>query len=197
MASLPATGVKLERVPSPGYNYDQKIAALFLANKAPDFFWCGNDTAQSLGQKGLLFDWNAYLSRRTNGMDPAGFVPGALDYWHGPDGGLYGLPTLVNTYGFYYNKKLLAKAGVPVPQPGWTYAQLFAAATALTKADGHTGPGVVVDAHDGGWGSTLYGPFGIAQASLFRPAESRSKTDRSAPMRCRLISFSPRRWRNW
>lgn len=173
MSGLP---VALNRLPSPGFNYDQKIAALFLAGKAPDFFWCGNDTEQSLGQKGLLYDWTDYLARRTNGMDPTKFAPGALDYWRGPDHRLYGLPTLVNTYGFYYNEKLLAAAGVPIPRPGWTYDQLFAAAATLTAAGGNKGPGIVVDAKDGGFGSPFYGPFGVAQASVSaggRPFENR------------------------
>ncbi|WP_163508249.1 ABC transporter substrate-binding protein [Fodinicola acaciae] len=173
-AAMAGQPVRLNRLPSPGYNYDQKVAALFLSGKAPDFFWCGNDTEQSLGQKGLLYDWTDYLARRTNGMDPAKFVPGALDYWRGPDHRLYGLPTLVNAYGFYYNEKLLAAAGVPAPRPGWTYDQLFAAAAALTKANG---PGLVVDAKDGGWGSPFYGPFGVAQASMSaggKPFENRA-----------------------
>lgn len=171
--AMAGLSIRTSRVPSPGYNYDQKIAALFLAGKAPDFFWCGNDTEQSLGQKGLLFNWNDYLSRKTNGMDSAKFVPGALDYWRGPDGGLYGLPTLVNTYGFFYNKKLLALAGVPVPGARWTYDELFAAAGRLTSKNG---PGIVVDAKDGGYATPFYGPFGVAQASISaggKPFENR------------------------
>ena len=36
------------------------------------------------------------------------------------------IPTLANTYGFFYNKKLLDAAGVAVPSLGWTYDEMFA-----------------------------------------------------------------------
>jgi multiple sugar transport system substrate-binding protein len=60
------------------------------------------------------------------------------DFWTGErdvatvDGKVIGIPALVDNLAVVYNKKLFAKAGLPVPGPDWTWQQFTADAQKLT-----------------------------------------------------------------
>lgn len=120
--------LKVELVPSPNSGYDQKIQSMILARKLPDLFWIGNDKILEFGSKGILFDWSKYAFR----LQAAQYAPGALDKYK-LNGKLYGLPSLMNTYGFFYNEDAFKAANVPLPKAGWTYQDFFTAAQKLTK----------------------------------------------------------------
>nr|MCU0495583.1 extracellular solute-binding protein [Chloroflexaceae bacterium] len=130
--------IEVERVPSPNSGYSDKLNAMVQAKQLPDIFWAGNDTAQQFGGQGLLFDWTEYAQKSEGGFSLSAFAPGAIENWTSADGKLYGLPTLMNTYGIWYNADLFQQAGVPLPKPGWTYDDMLKAATALTQKDGST-----------------------------------------------------------
>jgi multiple sugar transport system substrate-binding protein len=152
-----SSGITMNRAAAPNANYSQKLASLIMSKKVPDFFWCSNVQEQTLASQGLLYDWSGHLAKK-QGLDPAKFAPGALASWR-RGGKLYGVPTLANTYGFFYNKSLFAKAGVPVPAAGWSYDQMFAAAAALTNKNGAK-QGLVTQ-----W-TLLTSPFGMAQYAV-------------------------------
>lgn len=131
------SNITIQHLPSPSADFDQKITSLTTAKQLPNFFWCGNDTEQSLGQQCVLFDWSSYASKTSSDFDKNNFAASALKNWYTPDGkALYGLPTLMNTYGYFYNADLLTAANVSLPKAGWSYDDLIAAAKALTKKDG-------------------------------------------------------------
>jgi multiple sugar transport system substrate-binding protein len=137
MKKFSDANITVTREPSPSGDFDQKISSMIQAQKLPDFFWCGNDQEQNWGTQGVLFDWASYIDKKDDGFDKNNFAPEALKNWYSADGTqLYGLPTLMNTYGYFYNEDLLKAAGVALPKNGWTYDDLFAAAKALTKKDG-------------------------------------------------------------
>ena len=152
-----SSGITAKREAAPNADYAQKLASLIMSKKVPDFFWCSNVQEQTLASQGLLYDWSGYLAKN-QGLEASKFAPGALASWK-RGGKLYGVPTLANTYGFFYNKALFAKAGVPAPQAGWTYDQMFAAAAALTGRNGAK-QGLVTQ-----W-PFLTSPFGMAQYSV-------------------------------
>lgn len=126
----------VERINIPAAEYNQKLTSLTLAQKLPDFFWCNLDTAEAMGRQGLLYNWASYAKHKSNGLDPSKFSPDTLDAWYISPGKLYGLPTLANTYGFFYNKSYLKKAGVPVPSDTWSWDDLF---TTIKKLKGVNG----------------------------------------------------------
>lgn len=129
--------ITIERIASPNSGFDQKISSMIQAQQLPDIFWCGNDQEQSWGSQGILFDWTSYIDKTEDGFDKNNFAPGVLENWRSPDGSqLFGLPTLMNTYGYFYNADLLEEAGVPLPTTSWTYDDLFSAVEALTEKDG-------------------------------------------------------------
>jgi ABC-type glycerol-3-phosphate transport system substrate-binding protein len=152
-----SSGITMQREEAPNADYAQKLASLIMSKKVPDFFWCSTAEEQTLASQHLLYDWSSYAAKN-QGLDMSKFSPGSLDAWKA-DGKLYGIPTLANTYGFFYNKKLFDAAGVPVPVNGWTYDQMFADAAALTNKNGAK-YGLVTQ-----W-TLLTSPHGLAQYSV-------------------------------
>lgn len=129
--------IDVERLESPNSGYGDKLNSMAQAKQLPDIFWAGNDTAQQFGAQGLLYDWSEKAkAANTDAFKLDQFAPGAIENWTGADGKLYGLPTLMNTYGVWYNEDLLKAANVSLPKPGWTYEEMFKAAEALTVKDG-------------------------------------------------------------
>ena len=152
--------IKMARQDAPNTDYAQKLASLLLAKKAPDFFWCSTTQEQNLAAEGLLFDWTSYLKNKNKGLDESSFAPGALDLFTSKDGKIYGIPTLANTYGVFYNAAVFKAAGVAVPTNDWTYDDMLADAKAVTGAAGTQGPGLVTQ-----W-ALLESPLGLSAYSV-------------------------------
>ncbi|WP_165422960.1 ABC transporter substrate-binding protein [Ktedonosporobacter rubrisoli] len=127
--------IKVQRIESPNSDYGQKLSSLSVAKKLPDIFWAGNDTEQQYGGQGLLYDWTEYASKSDNKLDFSKFAPASIENWKN-NGKLYGLPTLMNTYGVWYNEDLFKKAGLSLPKPGWTYDEMLHDAQVLTQKSG-------------------------------------------------------------
>lgn len=127
--------IKVERIPTPNSDYGQKLSSLVVAKKLPDIFWAGNDTEQQYGGQGLLYDWTQNASQSSSNFDLSKFAPASIDNWKN-NGKLFGLPTLMNTYGIWYNSDMFVKAGLPLPKAGWTYDEMLHDAQVLTQKDG-------------------------------------------------------------
>ncbi|WFR67086.1 extracellular solute-binding protein [Curtobacterium flaccumfaciens] len=134
-----SSGIKVSREAAPNADYAQKLASLILAKKAPDVFWCTTAEAQNLASEGLLYDWSSKLSSG-DGLKASGFSPGSLAMWKTSDGKTAGIPTLANTYGFFYNADAFTAAGLDVPKAGWTWDDLYADLAALKAKDPSTTP---------------------------------------------------------
>ncbi len=137
MASHPT--IKVQRLASPSSNYAQKLSSMIVAHKLPDLFWAGNDTALQYGKEGILYDWTSYSQKKTADFDIKNFAPAAVANWT-LDGHLYGLPSLMNTYGVWYNQSLLQAAGVSVPKLGWTFQEMLHDAQVLAAKETGSGP---------------------------------------------------------
>ncbi|HEY9290419.1 MAG TPA: extracellular solute-binding protein [Microlunatus sp.] len=129
-----SSGLTVKREQSPNADYAQKLASLIMSKKAPDFFWCTTQQAQNLASEGLLYDFTDKL-KAGGGLQEDKFSPGSLDAWRTKDGKLAGIPTMANTYGFFYNKEAFSRAGLDIPKAGWTYDDLFNDLAKLQKAD--------------------------------------------------------------
>jgi ABC-type glycerol-3-phosphate transport system substrate-binding protein len=134
-----SSGIKVKREQAPNADYAQKLASMIMSKKAPDFFWCTTAEARNLAAEGLLYDWTSHLDKG-DGLKAANFSPGSLDLWKTPDGKVFGIPTLANTYGFFYNKAAFDKAGLAVPKVGWTWDDLFNDLAALKRSDSSNVP---------------------------------------------------------
>ena len=47
-----------------------------------------------------------------------------------------GLPSLMNTYGVWYNADAFTAAGLPLPKAGWTWDDMYTAAAKLANKNG-------------------------------------------------------------
>jgi len=85
---------------------------------------------------------------------------GVIDVWKATDGKLYGLPTLLNTKGVWYNADLFTGANLPLPKIGWTYQEALNAAKTLTTKDGSK------TTRYGLWAEDLINPFSAANCAV-------------------------------
>ncbi len=87
-------------------------------------------------QQGALLDLTHFFESDPN-VKPDAFYPGLLESvrW---DGKIWSLPVEVTYSLIYYDKRLFDAAGLPYPQPGWTWDDFLAAAKALTVRSGDT-----------------------------------------------------------
>jgi len=125
--------IKVELLDTPSGQYGDKLSSLTQAKKLPDLFWCGNDTEQQYTQQGLLVDWAGKLS---GDFGPDKFVGSAIENWKTADGQMGGLPSLMNTYGVWYNADAFTAAGLQVPKDGWTWDEMYTAAEKLKGKNG-------------------------------------------------------------
>jgi raffinose/stachyose/melibiose transport system substrate-binding protein len=110
-------------------SYIQKLETLAAANKLPELF----DTdatpfARQLAKQGKMLDAEKLL-KALNIYDS--YRPAALDYQRFDDGSLYMIPFQFELEFIWYNKSLLQKAGVSVPE---SLDDIPAMCTALRKA---------------------------------------------------------------
>jgi len=134
-----SSGIKVTREEAPNADYAQKLASLIMSKKAPDYFWCTTAEAQNLAAEGLLYDWSSKL-KSGDGLKASNFSSGSLALFKTPDGKLSGIPTLANTYGFFYNADAFKAAGLAAPKIGWTWDDLFSDLQKLKAANPKSTP---------------------------------------------------------
>ncbi len=143
-------GIKIQLVPSPLQDYGTKLNSMIAAGQAPDIFELGNDNEQQWGAQGLLYNYLPQAKQIPGFLNH--FYPGAVVNWEA-NGALYGLPSLMNVYGIFYNKTLFEKAHIPFPNNGWTYQEMFNDAQKLS--------GTVDGIHQYGLYNTPDQPFNL------------------------------------
>ncbi|MET7451400.1 extracellular solute-binding protein [Streptomyces sp. NPDC005574] len=158
LAGFHDPNITVKRIDTPNGNYSDKLAALTQAKKLPDLFWCGNDTEQQYTSQGLLTDWASRLSG-SGDFGAGSFVSSTMKNWKTADGKIGGVPSLMNTYGVWYDIDAFKAAGIAVPTSGWTWDQMFEAASKLHQKGAKYG--LVADAMTG-----QDGPFTLSTYSL-------------------------------
>lgn len=122
------TGIRVNRQTVPTDQMLPKILKDAGARTLPDLVFADNPTLQQIAATGALTPLTDY------GLTTDGYFPGIVKAGT-YDGKVYGLAPGVNGLALIYNKTLLAQAGI---QPPTTWAELEAAAKALTR-DGKYG----------------------------------------------------------
>jgi ABC-type glycerol-3-phosphate transport system substrate-binding protein len=130
--------VQVKYVPVDPDSVHDKLVTQFAGGSAPDII---HDEAADIAgfvDQGYLADMSKMIPADLKNEVPKGI----WDSVTFKDGGIYGAPTLLQSYVVFANKSLLDKAGVTVPTADnpWTWDQFQAAAKQLTTG-GATGLG--------------------------------------------------------
>lgn len=131
----PDIDVQLMHIPD---KYFQKIHALLAANLAPDVMFLNNINFPMYASNQAFLDLGPFLENATD-LKTSDFFPQTLEgfRWQGQ---IQGLPRDASNLVFFYNQDLFDAAGIPYPNPTWTYDEMIAMAHKLTldaDGDGH------------------------------------------------------------
>ena len=106
------TGVKVDLQVLDWNSIDQQVTTMIQNNQPPDVL--NLNSFASYAKDGLLYPADEILSAQTREDFLPAFVRGG-EY----QGKLYGLPILSSARAFFYNKDLLARAGIAEPPRTW------------------------------------------------------------------------------
>lgn len=125
------TPVELLHIPE---SYFQKLPILFASRQAPDVLFLNNMTLPSYADSGALLPLDARLAVSSS-LAEGDYFPQGLDAMRWKDA-LYAVPRDLSNLVVYVNREMFAKAGLPVPQPSWTMADMRDVATRLSHGKG-------------------------------------------------------------
>jgi multiple sugar transport system substrate-binding protein len=134
-------GAKIEREAVPGDTLIAKVLQQSSSKTLPDVLMLDNPDVQQIAATGALAPLEDF------GLSADGYAKGVVDA-STYEGKLYGLQPVTNTIGLFYNKKVLAEAGVAVPK---TWEELRTAAKALTKGDRYGVAFSAINTYEGTW----------------------------------------------
>lgn len=127
-------GVEIERTMVPGGSLIQRVLQQASSRTLPDVLMLDNPDLAQIAETGALAPLSDF------GLDADGYAEGVVQSGT-YDGELYGLAPTVNTIALFYDKSVLADAGI---EPPTTWDELESAAKALTSGDRY---GMAVDAN--------------------------------------------------
>jgi len=124
--------IKAEFMHIPAKDYWTKITAMFAAGKAPDLFFTNNINFPALASKGVAQPLEPFIKKDKYDTDI--FYKGILDAFK-YEGQLMALPRDISNMVVYYNRDMLKEAGLPDPDPNWTWDDFLKYAKTLTKEE--------------------------------------------------------------
>ena len=128
-AANPGIDVQIAHVPNSNDFY-ARLATGFAAGRPPDVFLINYRRYGQFAARGVLAPVGPPLTEA--GLDLDAYYPEPLAAFtrHGE---LICLPQNLSSLVVYYNRDRFEQAGVPLPEPGWTWGDFLAAAQALTE----------------------------------------------------------------
>ncbi|MFD3730345.1 ABC transporter substrate-binding protein [Streptomyces sp. NPDC058632] len=133
------TGIKVELEVVPWSDLLNRILTATTSGQGPDVLNIGNTWSASLQATGALLPWDAKNFEKIGGRDR--FVDSALGSTGAEGQDPAAVPLYSMAYALYYNKQMLADAGVDAPPATWD--ELVAAGKKVSK--------------DGKWGIAMEG----------------------------------------
>jgi len=137
--------IRVRRInPGDAGAYTTKLQTMMAAGTPPDVFYMGTERFASFAGQDLLMPLepliadDAAAGRDT--LNLADFYTAAVDCFRYDgertgQGPLYGIPKDFTTWGFYYNKTLFDRAGVPYPADDWTWDDFIGSARRIAQLD--------------------------------------------------------------
>jgi multiple sugar transport system substrate-binding protein len=130
---------------TPWGTYWTKLQTEASSGTLPDLFCMNGPNFQLYASNGKIEPITAQVD--SGAIDPANY-PASLDDMYSLDGVQYGVPKDFDTIAVWVNKALFDKAGVDLPQPGWTwddFQKIGAEISQKLKADGDYGAAAGMD----------------------------------------------------
>lgn len=125
-------GVEIQKENIPGsQDYVRKLLLSFIAGAEPDIIRLDASSAAVFIDNGALMDLTP-LVEGENGIDLDDYFPNVTDIARRGKA-LYAIPIDFTPMVVYYNRRLFDEAGVPYPEPDWTWDDFLAKAKALTR----------------------------------------------------------------
>ena len=128
------TGIHVEIQVNGWSDYWTALEAAATGCSLPDTFWMHSNNIYYYASNNQLMDLTDDI-KNSKDIDLANY-PEGLDKIYNLDGKQYAIPKDYDTIGLWYNKTMFDAAGVSYPNDSWTWDDLKAAATKLTKKDG-------------------------------------------------------------
>jgi multiple sugar transport system substrate-binding protein len=117
-------------------DYADKLVTQIASGNPPDIINIAIEGVRLAVAKGLLLPLDDLIASDPDAKALLAAVPRQLIDGLSVDGKLYEFPNGWQTMVIHYNTKLFADAGVPAPDPNWTWEDFLATAQKLTKGDG-------------------------------------------------------------
>ena len=115
--------------------YPAKLQIQAASGTLPDVVETYDGVTLPFALHGVVLNMQPWVAR-TPGYNIGDIYPNFLNLGRVKgDSGLYMIPFSSDAVVTFYNKDMFTAAGVPFPQPNWTYAQFLDAAQKLTKTD--------------------------------------------------------------
>ncbi|WP_308465347.1 ABC transporter substrate-binding protein [Rathayibacter soli] len=130
---------------TPFGNYWTKLQTEASSDTLPDLFWMNGPNFQLYASNGKIEPITSEV--KSGAIDPANY-PKSLDQMYSLDGVQYAVPKDFDTIAVWVNKALFEKAGVALPQVGWTwddFQKTGAEISQALKADGDYGAAAGMD----------------------------------------------------
>ena len=115
-----------------GSRYPEKVQSMLVGRIAPDVMMIDVHAYYDWAARGVLVDLTDEMAAMEQ-EDEVMPLPHDVVQWRGH---VYGLPVNVHGMGLYYNKDILAAAGIEIPEEGPTWAWVEAIAPKLARRIG-------------------------------------------------------------
>lgn len=123
-------GIRVNVEVSDWDSYWTKLKTMLAGGTPPDVFAIDAPLYLDYQSRGVLLNLQPYIDAEPQVLE--GLYPITLEAYKTPEG-YFGLPRDFQTIVVFYNKDMFDAAGIPYPQPGWTYDDLREIAKRLTK----------------------------------------------------------------
>lgn len=133
-ATYPNVDVSVELTAFP--QYFTKLQTQGSSGTLPDVFWMNGPNLQLFASNDMLAPLEPFEDADL--FDPSNY-PSAMNDIYTYEGAQYGVPKDFDTIAVFYNKAILARAGVEAPTADWTWDDYHAAAKKISDTLGGEG----------------------------------------------------------
>ncbi len=142
--------IRVRRInPGDAGSFYTKLQTMMASGDPPDLFYVGSERVPAFVSLGLLAPLDAFLAEDQRAqaqgrLNIDDFYPATVDAFRYDGartgrGALYGIPKDFTTVGFYWNKDLFTRAGIPAPSADWTWDEFITDARAIGQLPECTG----------------------------------------------------------